>query len=101
MVASDTGGNEYKQMPDRRTGEAVHDLDPQSLGGSRRVFHLLDRPLGLLLGVATNRGGYPVVGARVVVIEHKLAGQVVGDRPALQSVLAEQLMAPLAVIRAR
>ena len=87
-----------QQVPDRRAGETVDDLDAQSLGGPGGVFHLLDRPLGLLLGVAPDGGGHPVVGAGVVVVEHELAGQVVGDGPALEPVLAEKLMTPLAIV---
>ena len=90
-----------EQVPDRRAGEAVDDLDAQLLGGPGGVLHLLDGPLGLLLGVAADGGGHPVVGAGVVVIEHELAGQVVRDRPALQPVLAQQLVTPLAIARAR
>ena len=74
-------------------------LTPSLLRGPGRVLHLLDGPLGLLLGVAPGGGRYPVVGAGVVVVEHKLAGQVVRDRPAFQPVLAEQLMTPLAIAR--
>ena len=33
-----------EQVPDRRAGEAVDDLDAQLLGGPRGVLHLLDRP---------------------------------------------------------
>ena len=86
-----------EQVPDRRAGEAVDDLDAQLLRGPGGVLHLLDGPLGLLLGVAADLGGHPVVGPGVDVVEDELAGQVVRDRPALQAVLAEQVVTPLAI----
>lgn len=91
------GRERVQEVPDRRASETVHDLDPQVLCGPGGVFHLLDGPFGFLLGVAANRGRHPVVGPRVVVIEHELARQVIRDGPALQAMLTQKLMAPLAV----
>ena len=92
-------GERVEQMPDGRAGEAVDHLDAQLLRGPRRVLHLLDGPLGLLLRVAADVRRHPVIGPRVVVVEHELAGQVVRDRPALQPVLAQELVAALAIAR--
>ena len=85
-------------MPDRRAGEAVDDLHTQLLGGSSGVLHFLDRPGTFLLRVAPDLGRDPVVGALVEDVENELADEVVGNRPALQSIAAEQVVAFLAVI---
>ena len=79
-----------EQVPDRRAGEAVDDLDAQLLRGAGRVLHLLGGPLADLLGLAV---APDVVGQDQLVplvdqVADRLADQVVRDRPDFQLVLA-------------
>ena len=87
-------------VPDRRTGEADHRLDAERGGRPRGGLHLLGRPLAHALRVTVapdprvDHVLVPVVDDRLA---HRLAVQVVGDRPATQTVLLQDV--PLALRR--
>ena len=87
MVASDTGGNEYSKCQIDEPVNPLTTLTPSRWAARAESFISWIAHSVFFLASPRIGGGYPVVGASVVVVEHKLAGQVVRDRPALESVL--------------
>ena len=83
-------------VPDRRAGEADHDVDPEGRGGPGRQLHLLGGPLPDALRVAVTPDPR-VHHVLVAIVDDRLADrlpvQVVGDRPAAQPVLGEDVPA--------
>src|SRR5690606_17108416 len=90
------GGREHgDQVPDRGAGEADDGVDAEAGRGPCGVLDLGGGPLpdALRLTVAPDPGGQDGLVAFVDDgVAHRLADQVVGDRPALESVLVEQLV---------
>ena len=82
-------------MPDRRAGEAGHDLDAELRGRPGGVLHPLGGAAADALGVAVapDLGRQDGAVALVDRVADGLADEVVADRPAAQAVALEQLAA--------
>ena len=96
-MASETGGNEYSRCQIDEPVKPLTTLTPSRWAARAVSFISWIAHSVFFLASPRTAGGHPVVGTRVVVIEHELAGQVVRDRPALEAVLAQQLVTPLAI----
>ena len=80
-------------MPDRRAGEAGDDRHAERRGGARGVLHPLGgaRAHALGIAVAPHLGRQDALVARVDRVAHRLADEVVADRPAPEAVALQQL----------
>ena len=82
-----------EHVPDRRAGEAGHDLDAELRGGARGVLHPLGRALAHALGlsVAPHLRRQHAFMTAVDRVADRLAHEVVADRPAVEAVALEDL----------
>ena len=100
IIASETGGNEYSRCQIDEPVKPLTTLTPSLCGRSGRVHHLLGGPLPDSLGLAV---APDVVGQNQLVplidqVANRLPDQVVGDCPDFQPILAQKVVASLAVV---
>lgn len=87
-------GETVEHVPNRRTSEAIDDLDAKVLGCLGGGFHGGNAPGAFRFGIIVTvcGQGAEAVGAFVVIgIESELTSQVVADGPAIQAMLGKQL----------
>ena len=97
------GRERVQLVPDRRAGEAGDDRHAERRRGARGVLHALGgaRAHALGIAVAPHLGRQDALVARVDRVAHRLADEVVADRPAPQAVALQQLAPAGRVLAAR
>ena len=76
-----------KHVPDRRTGKAGHDFDPQIFRRLRGVFHLFDCPCALFIHLAGKFLRCKNIRPEIIVgVADKLSGEMIADGIKIQIV---------------